>query len=147
MVKSIETASKSSRAASSKTSKGNAAKVSEPIQAKKTAQKATGKPSEAYREGSSYNAAVVALMTLGVGKMHQWTAIVPAMLKQMEGVKAFKAKEARNDNGLDWKARLIQNVKVVARKDKYGEPLRATGYEVRYTSADGAGIFQLKKTK
>jgi len=97
-----------------------------------------------YREGSSYHACVTALKKLGVGSFHAFDKIVPAVISEMgDAAKNFKAKEKRSDEtGKDWRDRIVQNVKVVARPD-YGAKLRQLGYEVCVESEKGAGLFKL----
>lgn len=102
-----------------------------------TPQDATGKPTSGslnpYRVGGAYWASVEALTALGVGKMHPFAEIVPAVKRAMaQNWKAFAEKEARSDEtGKDAERRILQNVSVLARKD-YGKPLREVGYEVRW---------------
>ncbi len=100
-----------------------------------------------YRVGGGYWSSVEALRALGVGKMHAFDAIIPAVIKAMgaEAFKAFKAKDARSDNGKDAHGRIIQNVAVVARAD-YGKPLTDIGWVVKYDGREKkAGIFKVGK--
>jgi hypothetical protein len=114
-----------------------------------TPQDAAGKPqSDAlnpYRAGGSYWASVQALKTLGIGKMHPFADIVPAVKRVMgEHWKTFAEKDARNEKtGKDADHRVLQNVSVLARQD-YGKPLRERGYEVRWDGREkAAGLFKL----
>lgn len=94
-----------------------------------------------YRPGSAYWASVEALRNLGINKLHAFDSIVPAVKKAMaEAWQSFAAK-----GGSEAKARVLQNVAVVARKD-YGKPLRALGFEVRWDGRERhAGLFRLAK--
>ena len=68
-----------------------------------------------------------------------------AIIGKVELPSGFKGREKRNDEtGKGWKDRMVQNCRVIARKD-YGEPLRKTGYEVRTDGAKGCGLFKLGK--
>jgi hypothetical protein len=119
---------------------------------KATAAKANGKAlselNNPFREFGGYWSSVEALRALGVEKMHGFDAIIPAVIRAMgaERFKAFKAKDARNEEtGKDANARIIQNVSVVARKD-YGFPLNAEGWEVRFDGREKvAGLFRCPK--
>jgi hypothetical protein len=98
-----------------------------------------------YRAGGSYWASVEALTALGVGEMHPFAEIVPAVKKAMgEAWKAFAEKDARNDKtGKDADHRLLQNISVLTRKD-YGKPLSDIGYEVRWNGREKvAGLFKV----
>ncbi len=111
------------------------------VKAVKTPQKATQTATTPYREGSSYQTIIVALKGLGVGKFHAWDKIIGAV----ELPSGFKSKEKRNDNGLNWKGRVMQNVRVLARAD-YGKACRdILKLEVRTNGKDGAGLFRLGK--
>lgn len=86
-----------------------------------------------------------ALKALGIGKLHPFAEIVPAVRDAMgDNWKAFVDKGARSDKtGKDAEARLLQNVSVLARKD-CGKPLRALGYEVRWNGREKlAGLFEI----
>ena len=98
-----------------------------------------------YRVGGGYWASVEALRTLGVGKMHAFDLIIPAVIRAMgtDGFKAFKAKDSRSDKGKDANGRIIQNVAVVARRD-YGKPLVECGFCVRFDGRERtAGLFKV----
>jgi hypothetical protein len=106
-------------------------------------------PASAYREGGGYWASVTALAALGENQMHAFDKIIPAVIRAFgpERFKAFKSKDARNENGKDANGRIVQNVAVVARAD-YGEPLRKLGYEVRCDGREKvAGLFKVKAQK
>jgi hypothetical protein len=96
-----------------------------------------------YRESSTYHACTAALRKLGTGRFHALDKIIPAVIGEMgEAAAAFKSKKNRSDTtGKDWKERVIQNVKVLARPD-YGAKLRQLGFEVRTDSVKGAGLFK-----
>jgi hypothetical protein len=104
-----------------------------------------GKRIDAYREGSSYWAVVETLRRLGVGKMHNATALVkmyPSVVGK-EAFAAFKAKSPRNaETGKSWEDRIAQNAIVVNRPD-YGQPLRAEGFEVRKDRNEEGYLFGL----
>lgn len=136
-------------AAQKAAAKPTTAKAAGTVKAVKEAPKAAEKVSSTnpYREGGGYWATVEALRALGVGKLHALDKVVPAVIRAYgpERFKAFKAKDARNENGKDANARIIQNVAVVARND-YGEPLRKLGWEVRFDGREKvAGLFKLGK--
>lgn len=99
-----------------------------------------------YRVGGSYWASVDALTSLGIGQMHPFAEIVPAVRKAMgEKWKAFADKDARNDEtGKDAEHRALQNLSVLTRKKDYGKPLREIGYEIRWNGRERiAGLFKL----
>lgn len=97
-----------------------------------------------YRDGSTYAACTAAIRKLGPGRFHPFDKIVAAVVAEMgDAAKEFKAKKKRSDaTGKDWKERVIQNVRVLARPD-YGAKLRQIGYEVRTDKSKGAGLFKL----
>ncbi len=141
---------KASKKATSKTQK--AAKPKKAAKGKKkaaTPQNATGSVTSGslnpYRVGGSYWAAAEALQALGVGKMHPFDKIVPAVKRVMgEQWKAFAEKDARNEKtGKDAESRTLQNLSVLTRVS-YAKPLHAKGYEVRYDGRQKmAGLFKL----
>lgn len=97
-----------------------------------------------YRPLSTYHACVAGLRRLGTGRFHSFEKIIAAVVVEMGGAAdAFKGKKSRSDaTGQDWKGRILQNVKVLARRD-YGAKLRQLGYEVRVKSDKGAGVFKV----
>lgn len=97
-----------------------------------------------YRESSSYHACVEALRNLGTGRLHPFDKIVPGVVTEMgKAADAFKAKKNRSkETGTDWKDRIVQNVRVLARGD-YGAKLRQVGYEIRTDRKEGAGLFKV----
>lgn len=110
---------------------------------------AAGKPTSGfqnpYRVGGSYWASVDALASLGIGQMHAFAEIVPAVKKSMgDNWKIFAEKESRSaERGKDAAFRILQNVSVLARKD-YGKPLRELHHEVRWDARQkAAGLFRL----
>lgn len=144
-----------------KTTKGNGAKnaaktaKTAPKSAKptKTPQNANQTPQTAsktnpYRAGGGYWATVEALRLLGVGKLHAFEKVVPAVKKAMSDAGTwgeFSKRENRNEEtGKDTNGRVIQNVSVVGRKD-YGAPLRELGFEVKFDGREKvAGLFRTK---
>lgn len=105
-------------------------------------------PRESYRAGSSYAAIVDVLVGFGIGKYHPAADVIKAFPKAMgEGWAAFRDREARNaETGKGTDARVIQNAIVIARPDKYGQPLRDLGYEARKGRDEAGyrfGIFKL----
>src|SRR5947207_1729941 len=71
-----------------------------------------------YRVGGGYWASVEALRTLGMGKLHDFAKIVPAVQKAMgENFKEFAAKKGK----LSADERILMNV-VVTSRDDYGKP-------------------------
>lgn len=87
-----------------------------------------------YRVGSCYMAIIDALRRLGIGRVHSWDKIVSTV----ELPKGFKSKD-----GLGWKDRVVQNTRVLTRKD-YGFPCRKVlKMEVRTDGSSGAGLFKL----
>lgn len=109
------------------------------------AKKPQGDSLNPYRAGGAYWASVEGLKALGMGQMHPFDQIVPAVRKQMgDNWKAFAEKEARSEEtGKDADHRILQNVSVITRKD-YGKPLRDLGYEVRWDGrAKVAGLFKI----
>jgi hypothetical protein len=114
-----------------------------------TPQNAVGKPLgdslNPYRVGGSYWASVKALKALGIGKMHPFAELVPAVKRVMgEHWKTFAEKDARNKKtGKDADHRVLQNISVLARQD-YGKGLRDLGYEVRWYGREKvAGLFKV----
>jgi hypothetical protein len=55
---------------------------------------------------------------------------------------AFKARPPRSKQGKDWRERIEQNARTLARVD-YGQPLREVGFEVRTAYGSGAGLFRV----
>ena len=104
-----------------------------------------------FRQSGSYWSVVEALSRLGVGKLHPAAEVVKSYAKAQppEQFRQFKAKKSRNDNGLDWQARVVQNCIVLCRAD-YGSPLREVGHEIR-KQHDGErgysfGLYSIKAT-
>jgi hypothetical protein len=99
-----------------------------------------------YRISGGYWSSVEALRSLGIGKMHSFEKIVPAIKAAMgkEALAEFRKKDSRNEEtGKDCDARIIKNVSVVARKD-YGAKLRANKMEVRFSGKERtAGLFRI----
>jgi hypothetical protein len=144
---------KSKKAAKKATSKTHGRekqpKVSKSKAKVTAAQIAAGKPQSdsqnPFRAGGSYWSSVEALKVLGIGKMHPFSKIVPAVKRVMgEHWKTFAEKDARNEKtGKDADHRILQNVSVLSRQD-YGKPLRELGYEVRWDGREKlAGVFKL----
>ena len=118
------------------------------VKAPSKPQNATGKPSEAYRQGGSYWGVTNSLLNLGAGRFHDASKMI-AEYKKLVGAEAWKAfvnKAARNkETHKSAEDRVIVNALVVERKD-YGKPLRATGMEVRHECSDKGyrfGIFKI----
>jgi hypothetical protein len=111
----------------------------------KAATKSAGTIENPYREGGAYHAVVESLRKLGMGKMHDQSALLKTFPTAMGAAwKEFKAKDARNENGKDTEGRIIQNALVVNRPD-YGLPLRRCGVEVRKERTDKGYSFGLFK--
>jgi hypothetical protein len=97
-----------------------------------------------YRVGGGYWAAVEALRSLGMGKLHSFEKIVPAIIKLMKAEKTY-ADFASKKGKLTPEQRILTNVMVTARAD-YGKPLAANKLEVRWNGREKqAGLFRLGK--
>jgi hypothetical protein len=128
----------------SKTAKATrgASKAAKGPKADPKAPKPQSGPEAAYRVGGGYWASVVGLRSLGVGKMHPFAKIVPAVRKAMEGAGTWRAFTAKTGK-LSADERMLMNVMVTSRAD-YGKPLVALGYEVRWDGrAEEAGLFKV----
>jgi len=142
MTKGTKNAAKISKATKgSKKAKG----TSKPSKAVATAPKGQNRPelkTNPFREGGGYWSAVVALRALGIGKMHSFSLVLPAIRKAMgNGWKEFASKKGK----LTADQRAMLNVMVVSRED-YGAPLKELGFEVRWDGREKqAGIFKVSK--
>ncbi len=129
-----------------KAQKGN----QKPQDARKAANPTGTAPKEAkpqkgnpFREHGGYWSAVEALRSLGIGRLHDFKAIVPAYRKAMGA--AWKKFATRKGCEMDADKRALTNVMVTARAD-YGKPLRDIGYEVRWDGREKkAGLFRVSK--
>src|SRR5689334_7671235 len=97
-----------------------------------------------FRPSGGYWAAGEALRSLGLGRLHPFDALVPAIRDAMgDGWTVFAAKQSK----LTPEKRALQNVMVLSRLD-YGKPLRVVGYQIRW---DGrrkvAGLFRVGSGK
>lgn len=115
-------------------------KSTKSVAAKKTTTKSAYL--SAYRNGSSYHAIVQAVHNLGFGKFHPIVKIVeliPAIMGK-DAFGEFKTRKAREGKEqVSWQGRICTNAQVVCRADKYGQPLRDHGTEMRkqYSKDDG----------
>lgn len=112
----------------------------------KAPQKATGKPTNPFREGSNYGAIYTALYGKGILTFAQLKKGIQIAMGPANW-KAFATKKGQNENAKDCDARLHQNVCVLQRAD-YGKPLHDMGLMiVKEKATDGGWSYSMVKSK